>query len=174
MTAIEETTAPAGGTAGKSTHDSTLLPVGDATQPALPQEPYGQAVFAALDELRLLPDIIETGIRREPGGGRELFLRLEWLPTHDDLVRPAMQQDGLTLEWSHLGGWLARSGTDAVGPDIDPLADPALVADTALHTALHGMHCACDKPHRTRLWEHAEALTTALTAYNEHTEGASR
>ncbi|WP_432135838.1 hypothetical protein [Streptomyces sp. bgisy154] len=173
MTAIEETTAPAGGTAGKSTHDSTLLPVGDATQPALPQLPYADAVHTALDALALLPDALETGVRRAPDGVRELFLRLEWLPTHDDLAVPEMHGAGLTLEWSHLGGWLARSGTDVAGPGIDRLADPAVVADTALHAALCGMHCACDKPYRGRRWEHADHLATVLTAYDERTEGVT-
>ena len=83
MTAIDEQTAHA---AGKSTHSSGQLPVGDATRAMLPQDPYAAAVRAALAALRFQPDAVETGVRQEPGGGRELFLRLQWLPGHDDLA----------------------------------------------------------------------------------------
>jgi hypothetical protein len=171
VSAIEETRPAA---PGKSTHDSGQLSVDDATRATLPHLRYADAVDAAFQDLRFLPDALEMGLRREPGaGGRELFLRLEWLPGHDDLVPPGMQADGLTVEWSHLVGWLVRSGDELVVPDVDQLADPAAIAGVAMHSALHGLRCACDKPEASARWTDAVYLDIALTRYDERTEGAS-
>lgn len=167
MTAIEERPAAE---PGKSIHGE--LSVDEATRATLPQLRYVDAVDAALAALRLPPDVIETGMRKEPGGARELFLRLEWLPEHDDLVKPAMWQDGLTLEWSHLAGWLQRSGNEALAPQIDKIADPDTVAEIALHAALCGMRCSCEKPPAGR-WGDAVYLEIALVAYDERTPGVA-
>lgn len=164
MTAVEEP--------GKSIPDSGELSVDGATRATLPQLRYADAVYTALAALQLLPDLVETGMRREPGGARELFSRLEWLPGHDDLVRPAMRQDGLTLEWSHMAGWLQHSGNDALAPEIDLIADPDTVAETALHAALCGMRCSCEKPPPGR-WDDAVYLEIALARYDERPPGVS-
>ncbi|MBK3630405.1 hypothetical protein JHN59_37535 [Streptomyces sp. MBT49] len=175
MSAIEETRAAA---PGKSTHeDSGRLSVGDATRATLPQLRYGDAVERALAALEFLPDTIDAGMRKEPGqsGRRELFLRLEWLPGHDDLVPDVICASGLVVQWSHLAGWSALAGDDLVALDVDEIADPALIADAAMHAALHGLRCACEKPDTDGpgRWEDAVYLDVALVAYDERTEGAA-
>jgi hypothetical protein len=174
VSAIEETRPAAGGD-GKSIHDSGQLSVDDATRATLPQTRYADAIDAALAELVLLPDTVETGMRSEPGGPqRELFVRLEWLPGHDDLVPPTLQADGLTVQWSHRAGWSARTADDLVVLDVDELADPAVIAEAAMHAALCGLRCSCVRSPQasTARWDHAVYLDIALTAYDERTEGA--
>jgi hypothetical protein len=172
VTAIEEQAAA---TAGKSTRDDTRLSVGDATRATLPQLRYADAVLAALDAMTLSPDRLETGMRRESGGTRrELFLRLEWWPKHEELAPDDVREAGLTVEWSHLAGWSARVGDDLVALDVDDLADPDVIAEAALHAALCGLRCACVKsPGPDARWEHAVYLDIALTAYDERTGGVS-
>ncbi|MGW4733858.1 hypothetical protein ACWEQC_32630 [Streptomyces shenzhenensis] len=166
MTAIDETAAAAAGP-GKSTRDSSRLSVDDATRATLPQLPYADAVHHALAGLQLAPDLVETGMREEQTDGPcELFLRLEWLPGHDDLVPAAARSQGLIVEWSHLGGWSVRCGGDLAVLDADTLADPDVIADAAMHAALCGLGCACEKPAADR-WEHAVYLDIALVHFDE-------
>ncbi|MFI1002025.1 hypothetical protein ACIP10_15525 [Streptomyces galbus] len=170
MSAIDEP-RDASEAAGKSIPASDQLTVDEATRATLPQLRYADAVWAAHQELALIPDALETGVRAEsPGGGRELFIRLEWLPGHEELARPAVKSDGLTVEWSHLAGWIVRSGDDLHMPDLDQLAAPEVVADLAMHAALCGPGCACPKVPAGR-WEHAVYLDVALVAYDERTGG---
>ncbi|MDX2681071.1 hypothetical protein [Streptomyces soliscabiei] len=171
MSAIDEQAA---GVAGKSTHDGGQLSVGDATRATLPQLRYGDAVDQALAALMFLPDIVEAGMRKESGpvGRRELFLRAEWLPGHDDLVPAPLCESGMAVEWSHLAGWSVRAGDDLVALDVDELADPATVAEAAMHAALCGLRCDCDKPPPGR-WDHAVYLDVALGRFDERTDGVS-
>ncbi|AVV46429.1 hypothetical protein PYK79_45110 [Streptomyces sp. ID05-04B] len=172
MTAIEERAA---GVSGQSIHDSGRLSVDGATRATLPHLPYADAVDRALAAMEFLPDTIETGMRKEPGpsGQRELFLRLEWLPGHDDLVPDAICASGLVVQWSHLAGWSARADDDLVALAIADLANPALVADAAMHAALHGLRCACEKPDADGRWEQAVYLDIALVAYDERVDGVA-
>ncbi|MEH0547324.1 hypothetical protein QA802_30825 [Streptomyces sp. B21-105] len=173
MTAIEE--ARPAGASGQSIRDGFRPSVDDATRATLPQLGYADAVDRALAAMEFLPDTIETGMRKEPGptGQRELFLRLEWLPGHDDLVPDAVCAVGLVVQWSHLAGWSVRAGDDLVALDVSDLADPALIADAAMHAALHGLRCDCEKPQALDRWEQAVYLDIALVAYDERTEGAA-
>ncbi|MBK3575105.1 hypothetical protein JHN63_15050 [Streptomyces sp. MBT65] len=167
MTALEE--QPAGGT-GQSIQGGSQLSVDDATRDPLPQLRYADAVHAALRPIDLLPDALDVGLHIEDmNGPRELFIRLEWLPGHDDLVPDELNTAGLVVRWSHLAGWSACSGAERVGFDIDELADPATVAETAMHAVLCGLSCACEKPAPGR-WEHAVYLEIALVAYDEREE----
>ncbi|MEV6614237.1 hypothetical protein AB0N31_10515 [Streptomyces sp. NPDC051051] len=159
---------------GKSTHDSALS-VDDATRATLPQLPYADAVHGALAELVLLPDTVETGMRIEGDSRRrELFLRLEWLPGHDDLVQPEACASGMTVQWSHLAGWSVAAAGDLVVLDVDELADPAMVAEAAMHAALCGLRCACERaPGQDARWDQAVYLDIALVAYDERTNGVT-
>ncbi|MGW1035045.1 hypothetical protein ACWD4Z_23015 [Streptomyces antibioticus] len=173
MTAVEERSAA---DPGKSIRDGSQPSVDTATRATLPQLAYADAIDAALAEMTLLPDLLETGVRRERGTGqRELFLRLEWLPGHDDMVTYAMQADGMVVEWSHLAGWSARTGADLVGWDVDELADPDVIAEAAMHAALCGLRCDCVKAPGadTARWDHAVYLDIALVAYAERTNGVA-
>ncbi|MCZ4605251.1 hypothetical protein O3S80_16155 [Streptomyces sp. Lzd4kr] len=164
MSAVEGTTEAGG--SGKSIHDSALS-VDDATRATLPHLPYADAVHAALAEVVMVPDLLETGVRQEhPRSKRELFLRLQWLPGHDDLVPAAAQADGLTVEWSHLAGWSVRCGDALAVLDVDELADPATVAEAAMHAALCGLDCTCEKPPAGR-WDQALVLDIALVHFDE-------
>jgi hypothetical protein len=171
VSAIEERAA---GGPGQSIHDSGRLSVDDATRATLPQQFYGDAVSRALAAIEFRPDTLDTGMRKEPGrhGRRELFLQLEWRPGHDDLVPDAVCASGLVVRWSHLAGWSVCAGDDLVALDVSDLADPALIADAALHAALHGLRCDCEKPQALDRWEQAVYLDIALVAYDERTEGA--
>jgi hypothetical protein len=167
VSAPEET-----GAAGsvKSTQGSSRLPVGDATRTlSLPHLPYGDAVHAALAEFVMLPDTFDAGVRTETvGGRRELFLSLEWLPGHDDLVPPAVQAEGMTVQWSPLVGWSVRSGDDVAFLGVDELADPAVIAEAAMHAALCGIGCTCVKaPGARARWSEAACLDTALAEFDE-------
>lgn len=172
MSAIEERAA---GVSGQSIHDSGRLSVDDATRATLPQQFYGDAVDRALAAIEFLPDLIEAGMRREPGpsGQRELFLRLEWLPGHDDLVPYPLQADGLVVQWSHRAGWSVRSGDDLHALPVDELADPALVADAAMHAALHGLRCPCEQPDPEARWANAVYVDLGIARFEERTEGAA-
>lgn len=158
MSAVEETNTAAA--AGPSLSAAALT---------LPQMPYADAVHAVLARLAFLPDMVETGVRTETVGQprRELFLRLEWLPGSDDLVPAAVQADGLVVQWSHLTGWSVRCGDDLVAAGVADLADPALVADVAVHAALHGLRCRCERPDPGARWTQAHLLDAALLRYEE-------
>jgi hypothetical protein len=166
VTPIEEQAAAQ---AGKSTQGGSRPPVGDATRATLPHLPYRDAIRAALAGMALLPDLLWTGTREEPGSTvRELVLRLDWLPEHDDLVPPAVHEGGLTVEWSHLAGWSARAGDDLAALDVDELADPDVIAEAAMHAALCGLRCSCVKaPGPRARWDQAAHLDAALAAYDE-------
>lgn len=165
MSAIDETRTAA--TAGNGTGGDGQSSSGGAT---LPQLPYADAVHRALCAIAVLPDTVETGVRVETlDGQRELFIRLEWLPGHDDLLPPEVQAAGVIAQWSHLAGWSMSSGVDIAEPDIDALADPDTVAERCMHALLCGLGCDCEKPAPGR-WEHAAALNLALTAYDEREE----
>lgn len=145
-----------------------VLSLDTATRATLPHLPYADAVHAALVALALVPDVLEAGVRRESDSVRQLlFARLEWLPGHDDLVPDAGRAEGLTVEWSHPGGWSARTGTDLAVLDVDEIAHPDVVADAALHAALCGLRCACERPDGAARWEQAVYLDVALVAYDE-------
>ncbi|MFJ8140621.1 hypothetical protein [Streptomyces sp. NPDC096013] len=167
MSAIEEPRTAA--TVGKDTGDSPQLSA-SAGESTLPQLPYAEAVHRALCAVEVLPDTVETGVRVETlDGQRELFIRLEWLPGHDDLLPEELQAAGVIAQWSHLAGWSVSSGTDIAEPDIDALADPDTVAERCMHALLCGLRCDCEKPPPGR-WEHAAALHLALAAYDERGE----
>ncbi|MEV6544428.1 hypothetical protein [Streptomyces sp. NPDC051665] len=164
MSAIEEQSA---GSSGQSIQGSGQLSVDDATRDTLPQLRYADAVHAALGAIEVLPDALDTGLRVEDlNGPRELFIRLEWLPGHDDLVPDALSKAGLVVRWSHLAGWSACSGAELVDIDVDDIADPVTVAEAAMHAVLCGLGCACEKPAPGR-WEHAIYLEIALANYEE-------
>ena len=171
MSAIEETRTAAV-TVGKDTGDGIQSPAGESTPvlAGLPQRSYAQAVHAALCAIEVLPDYVESGERVEVFDGQpELFVRLEWLPGHDDLAPVALQAAGLVVQWSHLAGWSVCSGADVAEFDVDELADPDTVAERCMHAVLCGLGCACEKPPRGR-WERAAALNAALSAFDEREE----
>ena len=162
MSAIEETRTAA--TAGNGTGGGIRPSSGGAT---LPQLPYADAVHAALCAIEVLPDSVETGVRVEVfDGQRELFVRVEWMPGHDDLVPDALRAAGLTVQWSHLASWSVCSGDELAELAVDVLADPDTIAERCMHAVLCGLGCACDKPTPGR-WERATALNAALTAFDE-------
>ncbi|MFJ9382117.1 hypothetical protein, partial [Streptomyces sp. NPDC101455] len=159
MSAIEEQSASG---AGQSIQGSGQLSVDEATRDTLPHLRYADAVHAALCAFEVLPDFLDMGLRVEDlHGPRELYIRLEWLPGHDDLVPDALSKAGLVVRWSHLAGWSACSGDEVADIDVDELADPVTVADAAMHAALCGLDCACEKSPLGR-WEHAVYLDIAL------------
>ncbi|MFM9634344.1 hypothetical protein ACKI10_43185 [Streptomyces galilaeus] len=176
MSAIDEPRTA--GVSGQSIHDSVQLSVDDATRATLPQTRYGDAVHAALAELVLLPDTLEAGMRIEgdsrPGrlALRELFLRLEWLPGHDDLVQAEASASGMTVQWSHLAGWSMTAAGDLVVLDADDLADPAVIAEAVMHAALCGLRCTCERsPGQGARWDQAVYLDIALGRYDERVDG---
>jgi hypothetical protein len=153
---------------GKCTRDGGQPSVGGATRPlTLPHLPYGDAVHTELTASGLEPDMVEAGVRREPGGPRELFLTVTWSPGHPDLARESWPR-GLTLSWSHLTGWSTHDGDTvrALGDDVDDIAPPALIADAVLHLAVHGLDIAWVPPVGGR-WEHAAVLDTDLEEFAE-------
>jgi len=167
VTAIEETRAVDG--AGKDIHGGK--PTVDGVHPALPWPhlTYGDAVHAELVARGLGPDVMEAGLRTGTEGGRELFLRLVWLPGHPALGE-AVRTDGLIVLWSPLTGWAGRAedddGEHVVLLDVDELAAPELLADAARHLAAHGVADAWVPPADGR-WEHARALDNALAHFDE-------
>ncbi|MFJ4631589.1 hypothetical protein [Streptomyces sp. NPDC088847] len=165
MSAIEETRTAA--TVGNGTGGGIQSPSGGAT---LPQLPYADAVHRALCAIEVLPDSVETGVRTEIfDGQRELFVRVEWMPGHDDLAPDVLRTAGLTVQWSHLTGWSVCSGDELAELAVDDLADPDTIADRCMHAVLCGLGCACEKPSPGR-WERAAALNAALAAYDEREE----
>lgn len=170
MTAIDEARAADG--TEKSTRDGSQPSVGDATRAAgLPQLPYGDAVHAALAGAGLVPDTLETGVRVEGqnygAGRRELFLRLEWLPGHEDLA-DVHRQAGMTLAWSHLaGGWSFLFGDDLVVLDLDELAAPDLIAEAVLTAAVDGFGMVWTAPPGAARWEYAPELDIALVHFDQ-------
>jgi hypothetical protein len=170
VSAIDETRTAL--VVGKDTGDGSQPPVGESTREltGLPQRPYATAVHAALRAIEVLPDSVEIGVRIEVfDGQRELFVRLEWLPGHDDLVPAVLQEAGLVVHWSHLAVWSACSGDELAELAVDVLADPDTIAERCMHAALCGLGCACEKPPPGR-WEQAAALNAALTSFDEREE----
>ena len=159
MSAIEEKVAA--GT-GKDTRSGSQ-PLAGGVHPVwgLPHESYGDAVFAGLAEAGLAPDTLSAGISKErPGGQRELYLRLVWMPGHPDVQDPA----GMKLVWSHLAGWMALIASDAKPLQISGYATPALLADAVLHVAVSGLDGAWTPADQHAEWEHALTLDQALSA----------
>lgn len=162
MSAIEDT-ACAAGVVGKDTRGGSQPPLGGvhpATDPTLVHLPYGDAVWAELVTVGLVPDVVEAGLRmEEPQGPRELFLTLSWLSGHPDLADPT----GMDLVWSHLTGWAVRTGHDVQTLTlISTFAAPALLADAVLHTATEGLGRAWEPADPLAEWEHTRSLDLAL------------
>lgn len=140
----------------------------DTDRPVWPHLPYAEAVRAALAAEGLRPEVTEIGCR-ERRGERELYVRLVWLPGHEDLD-PDGRLYGLTLAWSHLGGWVATSGPGGLQMRtllISDLASPAAVVEAALHLTQDGIECAWQPSDLTARWEDAGALDLALVAFDE-------
>jgi hypothetical protein len=133
-----------------------------------PHLPYGDAVHTALVAEGLRPDVTEAG-RRERRAERELYLRLVWLPGHEDL-EPDLARDGMSLVWSHLGGWAAHSHLDVRPLLIDALASPAAVVEAALNLTQDGIGCTWEPADRRARWADAGALDMALVAFDEGVE----
>lgn len=172
MSAVEDTRAD--DTAGKSTRGGSQPPAGEATPPVpspaiYPHLAYADHVHAELLAAGLQPDFFEAGVRRGTSGGRELFIRAVWLPTHPELGDEELT-DGLTLVWSHVTGWAAcLTSEDAPRLlDVDLAAAPRLLADAALHLGARGTGdeewTPPDGPPR---WEHAGVLDVALAAFED-------
>ncbi|MEU4165613.1 hypothetical protein AB0F46_01845 [Streptomyces sp. NPDC026665] len=168
MSAIEERAAVA---LGKGTCDRSQRSVGDATRAlTLPHLPYGDAVHAALHTAGIVPDTMEAGCRVDGasyGKSRlELFLRLEWLPGHEDLA-VAHRATGMALEWSHLVGWTVRFGDDLAVLDADELAAPDLLVAAVLEAATEGFGFAWTPPPGAGRWDFALELDIALVAFDD-------
>lgn len=173
MSAIEETHAAEG--PGESTQGGIRPSVGDATRPmTLPQLPYGDAVHAELAEWELQPETMEAGADTlVPGGRRELVLRLVWPPGHDDL-HPDVRRDGLTITWSHLTGWSARTTAGERLLDVEELAAPAAIAEYALHLAEDGLGYGWVPADTAARWEHADTLAADLAEFDERERRVKR
>jgi hypothetical protein len=169
VSAIEESSAVA--EVGKGTSVGIQPSAGESTRALTdsPHAPYADAIHAALRAIEVLPDLVETGLRVEVfDGQRELFIRVEWLPGHDDLIPAPLRALGLVVQWSHLAGWSVRSGDDVAGLErTDDLADPAVIADIAMHAVLHGLSCTCERPDPGGRWEFALELDIALVNFEE-------
>jgi hypothetical protein len=168
MSAIEERAAAA---PGKSTCDRSQRSVGNATQAlTLPQLPYGDAVHAALHAAGIVPDTLEAGCRIDGSSyghsRQELFLRLEWLPGHEDLAAPH-RATGMGLDWSHLIGWTVRFGDDLVVLDVDELAAPDLLVAAVLEAATEGFDFVWTPPPGAGRWDHALELDIALVNFDD-------
>ncbi|MFJ6386416.1 hypothetical protein ACIQJT_02285 [Streptomyces sp. NPDC091972] len=168
MRAIEESAAVAATVEGigKDTGDGSQSSAGGVhpAQP-FPHLPYGDALHAELTLAGLAPDVMAAGVRAEGPygeGPRELFLRAEWLPGHEDLAAP--HEAGMVLQWSHLTGWSLLFGDDLVVLDVDDLAAPALLTDAVLEGAVHGIGMRYLPPEGAARWEHARGLDVALDA----------
>ncbi|WP_406262516.1 hypothetical protein OIA45_39625 [Streptomyces chartreusis] len=151
----------------EGTRDGSQPSAGGATRAlTLPHLPYADAVLAELTLSGLEPDRVDAGVRREPGGPRELYVTTVWSPGHPDLDRAAWP-DGLTLSWSHLTGWSTHDGdTVRALADVDALAPPTLIADAVLHLAVHGQGIPWLPPAGGR-WEYAADLDAAIDAFTE-------
>ncbi|TQE35446.1 hypothetical protein [Streptomyces ipomoeae] len=172
MSAVEDT-QHGGDETGKDTHGGSQPPVGGVHPDPTPAAPwphlaYGDAVHAALVAEGLRPDVIEAG-RRDRRAERELYLRLVWLPGHEDL-EPDLRRDGMVLAWSHLGGWAATTGPGGLDMRhlvISDLASPAAVVEAALHLTQDGIDCAWEPADLTARWEYAGELDMALVDFDE-------
>lgn len=152
---------------GKATRDSSQLSAGEATRVlTLPQAPYADAIYTAL-ELCLAPDVMEVGLRDTRPRTPELIIRLVWTPGHPVLGSHAAA--GLTVAWSHVTGWTVHDvDGQAVLLDVDALAAPALVADAARHYAEHGIDTARPwVPPAEGRWSEAVYLDIALARFEE-------
>ncbi|MDX3629019.1 hypothetical protein PV728_01580 [Streptomyces europaeiscabiei] len=139
----------------------------DTDRPVWPHLPYYAAVYTALVAEGLRPEITEVG-RRERRAERELYVRLVWLPGHEDL-EPDMRLYGMTLAWSHLGGWVATSGPGQLQVRtllISDLASPAAVVEAALNLTQDGIDTDWQPSDLTARWENAGALDMALVSFD--------
>ncbi|MFF0138025.1 hypothetical protein ACFYRN_16510 [Streptomyces sp. NPDC005227] len=167
MTAIEERTTV---TPGKSTHDRTQRSVDEATRTlTLPHLPYADAVVAELDAVCMPPAAVEVGMRDPHMSHPELFLRAVW-PAGASALDERVQDQGLSLSWSHVTGWSAHDAdSQCVLLDLDTLADPRLIAHAALHFAeepLTGGETWTPPPGPDR-WAFALELDIALVNFEE-------
>ncbi|PZG97830.1 hypothetical protein C1I97_25175 [Streptomyces sp. NTH33] len=175
MTAIEET-----GTArtGKSTQTgSSQLSAGEATRSlTLPHLPYADAVHAALAAAAMPPAVLEVGVRdAQPEAKRRapvLFMRFVW-PVGSTLLTDDVRSKGLTLAWSHVTGWSAHNAADdAELLEVDPLADPRLIAMAALDLAEQDLSLLWSPPDGTAgRWSEAVYLDIALVHFDEQDGG---
>lgn len=164
MSAIEETD-----TAGKDTsgggQPSGAASTHTVVTALLPHLAYGDAVHAEVAEWELHPELMEAGVGVAARSGRpELFLRLIWPAGSIDLgedVRP----DGLTLSWSHITGWSARSGDSGLLLSLHEFAAPPVVAEAALHLVEEGLDCGWTPDPGADRWEHATATRTACLLF---------
>jgi hypothetical protein len=168
VSAIEERAAV---TSEEGTRDRIQWSVGDATRAlTLPHLPYGDAVHAALHAAGIVPDTLEAGCRVDGANyGRsrlELFLRLEWLPGHEDLAAPH-RTTGMALEWSHLVGWTVRFGDDLAVLAADELAAPDLLVAAVLEAATDGFDFVWTPPPGAGRWDHALELDIALVNFED-------
>jgi hypothetical protein len=160
---------------GKGTCDSAQLRAGDVhPDPDLtlslpwPHLPYGDAVAAGLAAAGLAPDAVEVGCRQRRRE-RELYVRAVWLPGHDALT-DGMRQDGMTLTWSHLGGWAAAGGPGGLTLRelwMLPLAAPPVVVEAAVHLLRDGIDAEWKPDDWLARWDRATELDAALIAFDE-------
>ena len=169
MSALEETDTA--GTAGKNTRGG-IQPSGAAfthtvVAAFMPHWAYGDAVHTELAAWELRPERLDTGVSTaEPGGRRELYLRLIWPAKSADLgedVRP----DGLTLAWSHITGWSAHSGDNELVLYADEFAAPSTVAEIALHLVEDRLDCGWQPGPDAVRWEHAVVADLACVLFDE-------
>lgn len=169
MSAIEETDTA--GTAGKDTRDGIQPSGATSTHTVvaafLLQLAYGVAIHAEFAAWELRPERLDTGVSTaEPGGRRELYLRLIWPAESEDLsedVRP----DGLTLAWSHITGWSAHSGDNELVLHANEFAAPSTVAEIALHLVEDGLDCGWQPAPDAVRWEHADLADLACVLFDE-------
>lgn len=167
MSAIEGASCAAG-VAGKDTRGGSQPPSGGVhPAPVFAHLPYGDAVHAVLAEAGLTPDVLEAGLRVEdPKRGRELFLTVSWLPGHPDVH----EAEGLDLIWSHLTGWAARVGLDAMPLVVSAFAAPDTLADAVLHLATVGLDSTWRPADPLAEWDGARTLDLALQEAAERGE----
>lgn len=162
MSASEETVRE-GALVGKDTRDPF---VGGVHPARLPHLLYGDHVYLELAAQGLRPDAVEAGLRHSTTAGRELFLRLTWPPDHADLG-DTVQADGMSLVWTHHGGWSAHTLAGRRPLMADALAAPAVLADAAWHLTQDGLDCEWEPSDRLARWEHARSLDIALAAMED-------
>lgn len=156
--------AAASAPAGKCTQGG-LLPVGGATRAlALPHLLYADAVHADLADAGMPPEVLEVGVRGT--SSPVLFMRFVWTAGS---ARLDSGVPGLVLAWSHVAGWSAHSADAAELLDVDPLADPLVLALAALDLAAQPLAGPWSPPDGAGRWPQAPALDAALIAFDERT-----
>jgi len=154
--------------AGKDTPGG-IQPSGAASTHALaavyPHLAYGDAVYAEFVAWEMRPEVMDAVLRaRVPGGRRELVLLLMWPTGHEDLAED-MRPGGLTLAWSPVTGWSVRTAAQSGRLNVDRLAAPAVVAESALHLFEDGLDSGWTPGEDAARWEHADALAEACAGF---------